>query len=49
MMPTLNPANMSEYQQHEVAKATIKELLNFFDQPEVQKRFEEWKRERGEG
>ena len=44
--PKLNPDSIPEHAQYEIAKATFKSILRYFEQPGVQERFEVWKAER---
>ena len=44
--PTINPDCMPESSQYELAKATFKSMLRFFERPGELERCEAWKRER---
>ena len=44
-LPALNPERIPASAQYEIAKATFKAVRRYFEQPEVQDRFEAWKNE----
>lgn len=44
-LPALNPERIPASAQYEIAKATFKAVRRYFEQPEVQERFEAWKSE----